>query len=248
MLKFTILPRFCLVAVFAFIVFTVIGTLSHEYGHIAVARYFGYETKLSYGSMIYFQKVFLESEAYKALEKLNDKYDANSNKDLNENAKAEYDAVYEIIRLQFPRNITHDLWIVIGGPAQTFLTSIAGLLILHFRRKKLRLKFKIVDWLAVFLTLFCLREVFNFLTALFSFVFYGKSNFNGDEFRISRYLGYNEWSIPTLTFIVSLLISFYVVFKIIPVKYRFSFIIAGLIGGISGFIIWFGYLGKVLFN
>ncbi len=33
--------------------FTVVGTLSHEYGHIVVAKYLGYETKLHYGSMNY---------------------------------------------------------------------------------------------------------------------------------------------------------------------------------------------------
>ena len=30
--------------VLAFVVFTIIGTLSHELGHIAVAKYLGYQT------------------------------------------------------------------------------------------------------------------------------------------------------------------------------------------------------------
>jgi len=34
-----------------FIVFTVVGTLSHELGHISVARYFGFETRLSFAHM-----------------------------------------------------------------------------------------------------------------------------------------------------------------------------------------------------
>ncbi|WP_301161956.1 hypothetical protein [uncultured Winogradskyella sp.] len=47
---------------------------------------------------------------------------------------------------------------------------------------------------------------------------------------------------------IGLLISCYVVFKIIPIKYRFTFIVSGLVGGISGFAIWLGFLGEALFN
>ena len=51
MLKFNFIPHFAIRIACTFIFFTVIGTLSHEYGHIAVAKYFGYETELHYGSM-----------------------------------------------------------------------------------------------------------------------------------------------------------------------------------------------------
>jgi hypothetical protein len=34
-----------------FILFTVLGTLTHEGGHIAAAKYYGYEPTLHYGSM-----------------------------------------------------------------------------------------------------------------------------------------------------------------------------------------------------
>ncbi len=36
-----------------FILFTVLGTLTHEGGHIAAAKYYGYETTLHYSSMNY---------------------------------------------------------------------------------------------------------------------------------------------------------------------------------------------------
>ena len=51
MLKFNFILHFAIRIACTFIFFTVIGTLSHEYGHIAVAKYFGYETELHYGSM-----------------------------------------------------------------------------------------------------------------------------------------------------------------------------------------------------
>lgn len=37
-----------------FICFTIIGTLSHEYGHIFVAQKLGYTTQLHYGSMSWY--------------------------------------------------------------------------------------------------------------------------------------------------------------------------------------------------
>ncbi|GHA37071.1 hypothetical protein GCM10007103_18010 [Salinimicrobium marinum] len=36
-----------------FVLFTAIGTISHEYGHIVIAESLGYDTTLHYGSMNY---------------------------------------------------------------------------------------------------------------------------------------------------------------------------------------------------
>lgn len=36
---------------FLFIIFTIFGTLSHEYGHIAFAKYLGYDISIHYRSM-----------------------------------------------------------------------------------------------------------------------------------------------------------------------------------------------------
>jgi hypothetical protein len=68
MLRFEILPKFFFIIFLAFILFTIIGTLSHELGHIAVAKYFGYETTLDYGSMAY-SKDFYKDGDVKELEK-----------------------------------------------------------------------------------------------------------------------------------------------------------------------------------
>ena len=42
-----------LIIVIGFILFTIVGTQSHELGHILVAKFFGYKTSLNYGSMTY---------------------------------------------------------------------------------------------------------------------------------------------------------------------------------------------------
>ncbi|MBQ0785943.1 MAG: hypothetical protein KBT69_00475, partial [Oceanihabitans sp.] len=71
-------------------------------------------------------------------------------------------------------------------------------------------------------------------------------NFYGDEFGISRYIGFNQWIVPSISFILGLAISLFIIFKVIPIKYRFSFIISGFIGGLLGFAIWFGFLGSII--
>lgn len=249
MLKFNFLPKFSILIVLGFIFFTIIGTLSHEFGHIAVAKYFGYDTALDYGSMNYFPKGYLEDEDLKEINRLIEDYDYNNYDNWPENLKSKIEAHGASLQEKYPPiNEKHNLAIAVGGPAQTILTSIIGLLILYFRREQRKNGFRLLDWLAVFLSLFILRPVFNFVTGAYSTFVHSKSNFNGDEYTISRLLGYNEWIVPWFALIFGLIISFYVIFKIIPIKYRFSFIFSGLIGGLLGYGIWFGVLGEMLFN
>lgn len=248
MLRFNFLPKFSIIIGLTFILFTVIGTLSHEYGHIVVAKYFGYDTTLSYGSMNYFPEGYLNDVEVEEINTLIEDYKPENYENWPNDLKQKVEAKSNKLRHKYPQNETHSFWIGVGGPAQTMLTSFIGLLILFFRRKKRKHQFKIIDWFAVFMSLFALREVFNFIDALFVLISNPEANFYSDEFGISTGLGCNEWVIPILSFILGMLISCYVIFKIIPLKYRFSFIIAGFVGGIVGFATWFGFLGPALFN
>ncbi|MFC0605537.1 hypothetical protein [Winogradskyella pulchriflava] len=249
MLKFKFLPKFSILIALTFIVFTIIGTLSHEFGHIGVAKYFDYDTTLDYGSMNYFQKGYLEDEDLKKVNKLLENYDYKDYDNWPENIKLKFEALSLALNEKYPPlKDNHVLAIAIGGPAQTILTSFVGLLILYMRRKQHKFGFKIIDWLAIILSLFIFRPAFNFFTGLYSAIMYSNTNFNGDEFRISKLLGFNEWFIPSIALILGLIISLYVIFKIIPLKYRFSFLVSGFIGGILGYSIWFGFLGSAIFN
>jgi hypothetical protein len=218
---FKIHIKFSLIIVIAFIVFTAVGTISHELGHIALARGFGYETVLHYGSMAYNYKGFNEDQVLLGKSVIIEKEQDKITKEMQ------------------------TLWITLGGPIQTILTSIIGLLILWYRKSKDKFSFKLLDWIGVFLSLFILRDVFNFVMASYKYLFFNRSSFHGDEFRISRYLGFNEWLIPSITLLIGIVISIYIIFKVIPFRYRFSFIISGLAGGILGFSLWFGFLGSL---
>ena len=40
--------KFAFIIYFSFILFTIIGTLSHEFGHFIVGRYLGYQSTIHY--------------------------------------------------------------------------------------------------------------------------------------------------------------------------------------------------------
>lgn len=246
MIQFKILWKWLLIFSLGFVVCTIVGTQTHELGHVAVSQSLGYETKLYYGSMTHYHKGYFEDTD---VQKLHAFYD---NKDSFEDF-TEADREYErelrvIINEKFPENKTHNFLVTLGGPAQTILTCFLGLFILTYRKSKKRKKFKLYDWIGIFLSLFILREVFNAVMAVASYLINGTNSFSGDEFRISNYLDIHQWSIPIITGLLGMMIAVYVIFKIIPLKYRFTFIIAGFLGSISGFILWFNYLGSWLFS
>ncbi len=217
---------------FAFILFTIIGTLTHEYGHILVAKSLGYKTTLHYGSMNYNNK--------EALRNLDLFYSLNEGKIKSENSSNEKKEFKNILK----ENRKKGFWITVGGPTQTIITGFFGLFILSFRKKDN--SFKFMDWLAVFFSLFWLREVFNLVTGLIHGLFLNGNYFGGDEYGISNYLGVPVGTFSIILGIIGLFISIYIVFKIIPKKIQFTFILSGLVGGLSGFYVWFLILGPKL--
>ncbi len=219
----------------SFVLFTIIGTISHEYGHILAAKSFGYETTLHYGSMS--SKPKGKSELYDLYQIYKNEID--NNVDFLE--KEKYDRLLKIAN-------KNSFLITLGGPLQTMITGLLGLLLIFIRRKKvIKYGFQFTDWFAVFLSLFWLREVFNLFMSVVFGILNGSGNyFGGDEAHLSRYLNLPTGTVPILFGAIGMLISLFVIFKIIPLKFRFTFILAGFIGGISGFYFWLYYLGPIV--
>ena len=233
-----------------FIIFTIIGTVSHEYGHIAIAKSLGYETTLHYGSMNSYPKGYSNDKdviAFKNLTKdyVDVKYDSWP-KELKDKAQ-EYKNILE--KRYWNEKSNNDLFITIGGTLQTTLTGTIGLLILIWRRKIICKKgMRTLDWLVVFLSLFWLREVFNLVTSIGGELISPNENwFGGDELHISQELNLWSGTIPIILATLGIAVAIYVVFKIIPKKIRLTFILSGIIGGIMGFILWMNIIGpKIL--
>ncbi len=235
-MKFSIYIKSIFIFSTVFILFTVIGTISHEYGHIAVARMLGYNTVLHYSSMNY------------SLAPLNEKiiriYYENESSIINGNdfeAKEQYESLIEKRR-------TDILIVSIGGPIQTIITGIFGLLIIFWRRNKIKSDgLKLIDWLAVFLSLFWLREVFNLIMSIsHEIISPNGTYFGGDELKISKILNLWQGSVSIILGLTGLAISLFIIFRIVPYKLRLTFIISGLIGGIAGFILWMDIIGPII--
>lgn len=226
-----------LIFTIAFIAFTVIGTLSHEYGHIVVAKYYGFPTTLHYGSMNY-DDTSIEKKLSDSIIKKNEDAVLNQKE---YPAKEKLKALWKTINFK-------DLMVRIGGPFQTILTGTMGLILLLFRRKKIQENgMKILDWLYVFLSLFWLREVFNLMYSVMEAILKGdKKYFGGDEKYIAEMLEIPNGSIAIPLAIIALLIALFVVFKIIPIQNRLNFILGGFCGGILGFILWLRILGPII--
>ncbi len=240
-MKAQISPYYLFLFTMAFIIFTIIGTLTHEYGHIWVAKYFGYKTTLSYGSMTY--KPGESHPYYRVYKSIYSKYKHEIKNNLPFPEKEEYTKLLKKLK-------TERLLIATGGPAQTILTGLLGLLLLLLRKKSIKTKgLKFIDWLSVFLSLFWLREVFNPVVSVLSGLINGTGIFfGGDEANIAIYLGLPVGTVPIILGIFGLIISVFIVFKIIPERLRFTFIIAGFIGGLSGFMFWMKLLGPLVFH
>jgi hypothetical protein len=233
-----------------FIIFTIIGTVSHEYGHIAIAKSLGYETTLHYGSMNSYPKGYSNDKdviAFKNLTKdyVDVKYDSWP-KELKDKAQ-EYKNILE--KRYWNEKSNNDLFITIGGTLQTTSTGTIGLLFLIWRRKIICKKgMRTLDWLVVFLSLFWLREVFNLVTSIGGELISPNGTwFGGDELYISRDLNLWSGTIPIILATIGTVIAIYVVFKIIPKKIRLTFILSGFVGAIMGFILWMHIIGpKIL--
>ena len=246
MIKFVFIPHFGIRSACAFIFFTVIGTLTHEFGHIAVAKYFGYETELHYGSMHYDYPDVEDDPLIVEIKKIvKDNAEALTNKE-DFDLKDRHTELLKILKEKYPYPKPHSAWVILGGPAQTLLTSFLGLFILFYRKSQKKEYFVLLDWIGVFLSLFALREIFNYVMVLFRTILNGEVASNNDEFKLSRYLDVNQWTIPTIALIIGMAICLYIILRVIPLKYRFTFMIAGFVGGILGFFIWLRWLGPVV--
>ena len=232
-----------------FVLFTVIGTVSHEYGHILVAKAYGHTTVLHYGSMNYYPSGYLSDEDYKGLAELHDKYKGKEKRDWTEEDQKEFHERNQALRNKYDREWNKGrLWIRLGGPVQTMLTGILGLAALFYRRPEIREKgLRTFDWLAVFLSLFWLRQVFNLLVSIGSEIISPNETwFSGDEYNLSKDLGIWSGSISLATAIIGAVIASIVIFVFVPKKLRLSFIASGVIGSGLGFILWMYLLGPIL--
>ena len=235
LLKWHISPKTLLVFSLLFMAFVPIGVISHELGHVAMGEYLGYDTELHYDSVTHSGSPL--NEQLRSIN-LKNKEAIINGQDFPD--KAQY---YELLEER-----ANELFLFsAGGPIQTCLTGLIGLLILFIRKPHKKGVFTKLDWLAVFLSLFWLREIFNLIVGLAQALLSGSSHyFGGDELSMASFKG-----LPPGTFAVSLgfigaLVALYITFRVVPAGYRASFVLGGFIGSAIGFVGWMYVLGPIL--
>ena len=230
-----------------FILFTIVGTLTHEGGHMAVAKYYNYEPTLSYASVRSNPPWRADWDSMQAIYKRHKEEEDNH---IRHSESRRQDSLASKIKERYSQGEykQESALITIGGPAQTLLTSILGVFILLYRRKSIVQRgMKIGDWLALFLALFSLRFVANLTLSVLSELWKPNGTyFGGDEARLARSLDVHLGTFAVPLFLIGIVIALWVIFKVLPLKHRFTFILSGLVGGSLGFILWMYILGPEL--
>lgn len=144
-----------------------------------------------------------------------------------------------------PMTDKQEFWIILAGPLQTMLTGTIGLLLL-LASPKPKEELSVKQWIIIFVTLFWLRQPANLVMCILYILFTGKFPENGDEVRLDNYLHLPGLLILIITAIAGIFILSFIVFRFIPLKQRHTFLLSGIIGGISGYIFWLVLFGKVI--
>ena len=221
-----------------FIAFTIIGTVSHEWGHYVVARCLGYEAGINYKSTYFFlndttNEAFIKShwqlyqKQIKAKQKFPDQGKVGSSY-VKTATRQFLDYTWRSLSNNANRNYR------VNSPV--FLQKAI------FSTDKL----SFLLWVLIFITLFWLRQAANFFVGVTNLLLHGSIRSHSDEFILAGYLNFPRWSISIITASIALIVLVLVIFKFIPLKQRFTFILAGLVGGVSGYLLWLTFFGKFI--
>ncbi|MCA9000485.1 MAG: hypothetical protein KDB61_01085 [Planctomycetes bacterium] len=138
----------------------------------------------------------------------------------------------------------HDTWILLGGPLANMGIGCFGLFWLARLSKRKDAAFDGKRTLASVLALFWSRQLFNLGLALVEMYPYGDWG-SSDEVRLARRFGLPDGSLLLVTaFLASLAVLRTITH--VPKGLRVTFTIAGLLGSVLGFGVWYAYLGPEL--
>jgi hypothetical protein len=139
------------------------------------------------------------------------------------------------------RDRKDEAMIELSGLIFTFSLSMVGLLILLLRRKTNPNRFRLVDWSAVFLSLFIVKEA----VTSFQRIYFGRMLC--DHAKLAEYFGMPVFLSEWILLIYSMLFSVLILLRFVPRNRLFLFVLAGILGGITAVILWLLFAGNMLF-
>jgi len=214
---------------------TVVGILTHEFGHYSVSKILGYEANLDYQSSSYWDDDFNEyfKDTY-------GKYSNEIKSDLAFPGKDKYKKAVQKYQ-------SDTFWIILGGPLETILTGSIGFILLLIYRKRFINSDQVhfIGWTLIFISLFWLRQVANLVTLLMSKFITGQYSQRSDEMLLAKHLHIHIWTIQMATGLIGLII-FAIVLRFLPKNVILTFLISGLIGGVLGYYLWLIKFGQYI--
>lgn len=225
--------RLLILLILVFILMTVVGTLSHELGHYAVAKYLGYEARINYKSSAHWDDATTNY--------LRDVY-AQYLPEIKSHSYFPEREKYESITAKYESD---NFWILSGGPLQTMITGTIGLLLLLGYRNSCIVSGKVtaIGWTFIFLSLFWLRQVANLGVGIVTFLMNGKVSPTGDEMRLAVQLDISLWSIQLITGFIGLSVLG-IILRLLPKTIVLTFVIAWMTGGGLGYYLWLVKFGQ----
>jgi hypothetical protein len=218
-----------------FVAATIIATIVHEYGHFFTAKFLGYDARVSYGFTTWTNsgyQDFIDSLTRDERIKIRtNEYFAR---------KDEYESLLKRIK-------DETFLITLGGPLLTIIMGSLGIAVAFINKKKFNEdQLSAGQWLIVFTALFWLREPANYIIDLLITIQQGRFPNRNDEAILSRYLEVDSWLISFVLAVTGLILVVIVYRKFIPDQDKTTFLLAGLIGGLGGYLLWLFFFGPVL--
>ncbi len=142
----------------------------------------------------------------------------------------------------------HSFFILVGGVVSTLAIGTTGLILLYVHRRSFAnaTALSVRQWVAVFLSLFWLRQLFNGSFGLWRYLHKGTFRSRGDESRIDRYLNWPYGTTLLPTAVIGLVVLAVVCFVVVPRAQRATFLLAMALGCSAGYYLWLVEFGAVL--
>ncbi len=141
--------------------------------------------------------------------------------------------------------LPHSLLFSASGILTPIIIGSIGLIVLFLRRKTfIGEKLLFGQWILIFIAMFLLRQSDNFAYAVLRYFVTGKFRCQNADTYIAELLNLPIQSIQLTMVAIGLIVLSFIVFRFIPKNQRFTFLLAGIVGGIGGYYLWFYELGK----
>ncbi|MCF0054356.1 site-2 protease family protein [Dyadobacter sp. CY356] len=218
--------------ILGFFITTIVATIVHEYGHFFTAKLLGYDAKVSYGYTTWTNTAY--QDFIDSLSR-DERIKIRTNEYFSK--KEEYEALLERIK-------NETFLITLSGPLLTIIIGTLGSVILFFNRKSFdQHQLSPKHWVLLFIAFFWLRQPANYVLDLLSTISRGRYPYGNDETVLARYLGFDIWSISFILAVAGLAVVYFIYRKFIPDENKTTFLLAGLIGGLGGYMLWLFILG-----